>query len=29
MVVLIKPDGCQAYLLPPALHGDLEGLSIP
>ena len=28
MVVLIKPDGCIAYLLP-ALHGDLEGLSIP
>ena len=27
-VVLIKPDGCEAYLLP-ALHGDLEGLSIP
>ena len=26
--VLIKPDGCQAYLLP-ALHGQLEGLSIP
>jgi hypothetical protein len=27
-VVLLKPDGCEAYLLP-ALHGDLEGLSIP
>ncbi|MDD2696403.1 MAG: hypothetical protein PHD58_10800, partial [Anaerolineales bacterium] len=27
-VVLVKPEGCQAYLLP-ALHGDLEGLSIP
>jgi Tol biopolymer transport system component len=27
-VLLLKPDGCQAYLLP-ALHGDLEGLSIP
>lgn len=27
-VVLIRPDGCQAYLLP-ALHGELEGLSIP
>jgi hypothetical protein len=28
-VVLIKPDGCEAYLLPAALHGDLEGLYIP
>jgi Tol biopolymer transport system component len=30
-VVLIKPDrlACQIYLLPPALSGDLEGLSIP
>ena len=28
-VVLIKPDGCEAYLLPAALHGDLEGLFIP
>ncbi|HEX7394295.1 MAG TPA: hypothetical protein VF313_05155, partial [Anaerolineaceae bacterium] len=28
-IVLIKPDGCQAYLLPAALHGDLEGLFIP
>ena len=28
-VVLIKPDGCQVYLLPPALHGQLEGLRIP
>jgi len=27
-VVLLKPDGCEAYLLP-ALHGDLEGLSLP
>jgi Tol biopolymer transport system component len=27
-VVLLKPDGCEAYLLP-ALHGELEGLSIP
>jgi hypothetical protein len=27
-VVLIRPDGCEAYLLP-ALHGDLEGLSLP
>ena len=28
-IVLIKPDGCQAYLLPPTLHGDLEGLFLP
>ncbi|HEX7568065.1 MAG TPA: hypothetical protein VF355_05810, partial [Anaerolineaceae bacterium] len=28
-VVLIKSDGCEAYLLPAALHGDLEGLFIP
>ena len=28
-VVLIKPDGCEAYLLPAALHGNLEGLWIP
>ncbi len=28
MVVLIKPDSCEAYLLP-ALHGDIEGLFIP
>ena len=28
-VVLIKPDGCETYLLPTALHGDLEGLFIP
>jgi hypothetical protein len=28
-VVLIRPDGCEAYRLPTALHGDLEGLSIP
>ena len=27
-VVLMKPDGCEPYLLP-ALHGELEGLSIP
>jgi Tol biopolymer transport system component len=27
-IILIKPDSCEAYLLP-ALHGDLEGLSIP
>jgi WD40 repeat protein len=28
-VALIKPDGCEAYLLPAALHGELEGLFIP
>lgn len=28
-IVLLKPDGCEAYLLPNALHGDLEGLFIP
>ncbi len=29
MVVLIRPDGCEAYLLPAVLHGDLEGLFVP
>lgn len=29
VMVIIKPDGCEAYLLPTALHGDLEGLYIP
>jgi hypothetical protein len=28
-IVLIKPEGCEAYLLPTALHGDLQGLYIP
>lgn len=28
-VALIRPDGCEAYLLPDALHGQLEGLFIP
>jgi hypothetical protein len=28
-IVFIKPDGCEAYLLPTALHGELEGLFIP
>ena len=28
-VVLIKPDGCERYLLPESLHGDLQGLFIP
>jgi len=28
-IVLIKPDGCEAYLLPAVLHGDLEGLFTP
>jgi len=27
-VLLVKPEGCQVYLLQ-ALHGELEGLSIP
>lgn len=27
--VLINPESCEAYLLPAALHGDLEGLYIP
>ena len=27
--VLIKPDSCEAYLLPAALQGELEGLFIP
>jgi len=29
MIVLINPDGCQAYALPAALSGDLQGLFIP
>lgn len=28
-VVIIKPDDCTAYVLPPALHGQLEGLFVP
>jgi len=28
-VILIKPNGCEAYRLPSTLHGDLEGLFIP
>ena len=29
-IVLIKPEGCEAYQLTTALHGDLlEGLFIP
>ena len=28
-IILLKPDTCEAYLLPAALHGDLEGLFIP
>jgi len=28
-VVLIKPAGCESYLLPATLHGDMEGLFIP
>jgi hypothetical protein len=27
-VVLVKPENCQTYLLP-ALHGELEGLTLP
>jgi WD40 repeat protein len=27
--VLFNPDGCEAYLLPTTLHGDLEGLFMP
>ena len=27
-VILVKPDNCQAYVLP-SLHGDLEGLYTP
>ena len=27
--VLIQPDGCKVYALPEALHGELQGLSIP
>lgn len=29
VVVLIKVEGCESYLLPTALHGDLQGLYIP
>ena len=29
MVIILKPDTCEAFLLPAALHGDLEGLFIP
>lgn len=28
-VVLIRPDGCEKYLLPESLNGELEGLFIP
>lgn len=28
-IILIKPDGCEAYGLPPTLHGEPEGLFIP
>jgi hypothetical protein len=28
VVVLVKPEDCQAYVLP-ALHGNLEGLFLP
>jgi len=29
VMVIIRPAGCEAYLLPTALHGDLQGLYIP
>ncbi|MFZ3071008.1 MAG: hypothetical protein WA110_07810 [Anaerolineaceae bacterium] len=29
VIVLVKSDACEAYLLPADLHGDLEGLYIP
>lgn len=29
MVILLRPEGCEGYLLPDSLHGDLEGLFIP
>ena len=29
VMVIIKPDGCEAYMLPSALHGDLQGMYIP
>ena len=29
MFVVLKPDVCEAYRLPAALHGDLEGIFIP
>ena len=29
VMVIVNPDGCEAYLLPTALHGDLQGLYIP
>ena len=28
-IVLIKPEGCEAYRMPSSLQGDLEGLFIP
>ncbi|MCC6147220.1 MAG: PD40 domain-containing protein [Anaerolineaceae bacterium] len=28
-IVLIKPEGCEAYRMPSLLQGDLEGLFIP
>jgi hypothetical protein len=28
LIVILKPDTCEAYLLPAALHGELEGLFI-
>jgi Tol biopolymer transport system component len=27
--ILLKPDSCEIYQLPEALHGDLQGLYLP
>jgi Tol biopolymer transport system component len=29
VIVLVQPEGCEVYLLPATLNGDLEGLFIP
>jgi hypothetical protein len=29
IIVILKPDTCEAYQLPATLHGDLEGIFIP
>ncbi|MDY6845893.1 MAG: hypothetical protein SVP52_02000, partial [Chloroflexota bacterium] len=28
-IVLLKPESCEAYLLPETLNGELQGLYIP
>ena len=28
-IVLVKPDGCEAYRSPDTLHGELQGLYLP